>query len=55
MKLIMHTSIFSIVFAGVLASALTTKPTAPVRVNHSFAVSYAMPVPSCMPGETCVK
>jgi hypothetical protein len=53
MKLIMHASIFSIVFAGFLASALTTKPTAPVHASHSLVVSYAMPVPSCDPGVGC--
>ena len=47
MKLFAHTSILSVVFAGVLAGALTTKPTAPVTGNHSVTVSYAMPVPTC--------
>jgi hypothetical protein len=53
MKLIMHTSIFSLVFAGFLASALTTKTTAPVPASHSLVVSYAMPVPNCDPNTGC--
>jgi hypothetical protein len=53
MKLIMHTSIFSVVFAGILASALTTKPTAPVTGSRSLVVPYAMPVPNCPPDTGC--
>jgi hypothetical protein len=53
MKLIMHTSIFSVVFAGILASALTTKPTAQVPVSRGLAVSYSMPVPNCDPATGC--
>ena len=53
MKLVMHTSIFSIVFAGVLASALTTKTTTPVSASHSLVVSFAMPVPNCDPNTGC--
>jgi hypothetical protein len=53
MKLLVHASIFSVVFAGVLASAVTTKHTSAIPVNHSLVVSHAMPVPSCPPGNTC--
>ncbi len=31
MKLLVHASIFSVVFAGFVASAVTTKPTDPVH------------------------
>jgi hypothetical protein len=53
MKLLVHASIFSVVFAGFVASALTTKPTAQVTANHSLVISHAMPVPNCPPGEGC--
>ena len=53
MKLLVHASIFSVVFAGFIASALTTKPTTHVPANHSLVVSHAMPVPNCPPGEGC--
>ena len=36
MKLLVHASIFSVVFAGFVASALTTKVTAHVTSNHSL-------------------
>ncbi len=49
MKLLVHASIFSVVFAGFVASALTTKVTAHVTANHSLVVSHAMPVPTCGP------
>ena len=52
MKLLVHASIFSVVFAGFVASALTTKPTAHVTANHSLVVSHAMPVPNCPPGDS---
>ncbi len=52
-KLIMHTSIFSIAFAGILASALTTKPTMPAPASHSLVVPFAMPVPNCDPNTGC--
>lgn len=51
MKLFVHASIFSIVFAGFVASAVTIKPTSHVTANHSLVVSHAMPVPNCPPGE----
>ena len=51
MKLLVHASIFSVVFAGFVASAVTTKPTAHVTANHSLVVSHAMPVPTCPPGD----
>jgi hypothetical protein len=51
MKLFVHASIFSIVFAGFVASAVTTKPTEPVTASHSLVVSHAMPVPACNPGD----
>jgi hypothetical protein len=53
MKLLVHASIFSVVFAGFVASALTTKPTAPVTVSHSLVLSNAMPVPTCPPSKGC--
>ncbi len=55
MKLTVHASIFSIVFAGFMASALTTKPTAPTSSSQSFAVSHALPVPNCPPSTGCPK
>ena len=51
MKLFVHASIFSVVFAGFVASAVTTKPTDHVTASHSLVVSHAMPVPTCPPGE----
>jgi len=53
MKLFVHASIFSVVFAGFVASAVTTKSTSTNRVtaDHSLVVSHTMPVPSCNPGE----
>jgi len=51
MKLFVHASIFSIVFAGFVASAVTVKPTQHVTANHSLVVSHAMPVPTCTPGQ----
>jgi hypothetical protein len=51
MKLFVHASIFSVVFAGFVASAVTIKSTDRVTANHSLVVSHAMPVPSCNPGE----
>jgi hypothetical protein len=53
MKLFIHTSILSVVFAGVLAGAVTIKPTAPVTGTHSQAISYAMPIPTCPTGTGC--
>jgi hypothetical protein len=53
MKLVMHTTIFSVAFAGILASALTTKPATPALASHSLVVSYAMPVPNCDPATGC--
>jgi hypothetical protein len=53
MKLIVHAYIFSVVFAGILAGAVTTKPTVSVPENHSLVVSHAMPVPSCPPSTGC--
>ncbi len=54
MKLLVHASIFSVVFAGFVASALTSKPTARITANHSLVISSAMPVPSCDPNTGCV-
>jgi hypothetical protein len=54
MKLIVNASIFSVVFAGFVASALTSKPTTPIHANHSLVISNAMPVPSCDPNTGCV-
>jgi hypothetical protein len=53
MKLFVHASIFSVIFAGFVASALTTKHTASLPANHSMVVSHAMPVPSCPPSTGC--
>jgi hypothetical protein len=41
------------VFAGFVASALTTKPTAPASGSHSLVISHAMPVPNCPPSTGC--
>jgi hypothetical protein len=51
MKLFVHASIFSIVFAGFVASAVTIKSTDHVTASHSLVVSHAMPVPNCAPGD----
>jgi hypothetical protein len=53
MKLLAHASIFSVLFAGIVASAVTTKHTNSVPLNHSFMVSHALPVPSCPPSKGC--
>ena len=50
MKLFVHASIFSIVFAGFVASAITVKPAEHVTAAHSLVVSHAVPVPACNPG-----
>jgi hypothetical protein len=51
MKLFVHASIFSIVFAGVVASAVTTKSRDRITASHSFVAPHAMPVPTCRPGD----
>ena len=52
MKLFVHASIFSVVFAGFVASAVTTKSTDHVTASHSLvAAPHAMPVPTCRPGD----
>ncbi len=52
MKLFVHASIFSVVFAGFVASAVTTKSTDHVTASHSLVASpHAMPVPTCRPGD----
>jgi hypothetical protein len=53
MKLAVHASIFSLVFAGFVASAVTTKPTAPTNESHSLVISRTMPVPNCPPDTGC--
>ncbi len=53
MKLTVHASIFSIVFAGFMASALTTKPTEPSHASRSMTISTSMPVPNCPPDTGC--
>ena len=50
MKLFVHASIFSVVFAGFVAGAVTTKYTSALPANHSLVLSQDMPVPSCPPG-----
>jgi hypothetical protein len=49
MKLIVHATIFSVVFAGFVASALTTKHVSSMPANRSLIISSAMPVPNCPP------
>jgi hypothetical protein len=52
MKLFVHASIFSVVFAGFVGSAVTTKSTDHVTASHSLvAAPHAMPVPTCKPGD----
>ncbi len=53
MKLLVHASIFSVVFAGFVASAVTNKPTTKMPANHSLVLSYSMPVPNCPPDTGC--
>jgi hypothetical protein len=53
MKLLVHAAIFSVIFAGFVASAVTTKHTNSLPANHSLVVSRAMPVPSCRPKTGC--
>ncbi len=53
MKLLAHASVFSVLFAGFVASAVTIKPTTSVPANHSLVVSNALPVPSCPPSKGC--
>jgi hypothetical protein len=54
MKLFVHASIFSIVFTGFVAGAVTSHPTTTLNSVPSFAISSAMPVPSCDPRTGCV-
>jgi hypothetical protein len=51
MKLFVHASIFSLIFAGFVASAVTTKHTAAIPANHSLVISHEMPVPNCPPND----
>jgi hypothetical protein len=51
MKLFVHAAIFSVIFAGFVASAVTTKETSAIPANHSLVVSHAMPVPNCPPDD----
>jgi hypothetical protein len=53
MKLLVHASIFSVLFAGFVASAVTVKPITSISANHSLVISRAMPVPSCPPSTGC--
>jgi hypothetical protein len=53
MKLAVHASIFSVIFAGFVAGAVTTKHTDTLPANHSLVVSHAMPVPNCPPSTGC--
>jgi hypothetical protein len=53
MKLVVHASIFSVIFAGFVAGAVTTKHTESVSAEHSLVVSHAMPVPNCPPDTGC--
>jgi hypothetical protein len=54
MKLFVHASIFSVVFAGFVASALAFNPTKPIQATHNLVISHSMPVPSCDPRTGCV-
>jgi hypothetical protein len=49
MKLLVHASIFSVVFAGFVAGALTTKAPDHLTARYGLVVSHTMPVPSCDP------
>jgi hypothetical protein len=49
MKLAVHASIFSVIFAGFVASALTTKHTVTTTPHHVLIISHGMPVPTCDP------
>jgi hypothetical protein len=49
MKLAVHASIFSVIFAGFVASALTTKHTVTTAPHSGLIISYEMPVPNCHP------
>jgi hypothetical protein len=53
MKLAVHASIFSLVFAGFVASAVTTKNTTAPGSHRTLVLSYAMPVPNCPPSTGC--
>lgn len=53
MKLAVHASIFSLIFAGFVASAVTTKHTSAVGTHRGLVISYAMPVPNCPPSTGC--
>jgi hypothetical protein len=57
MKLAVHASVLSLVFAGFVASAFTPKATAFTTAftpaNHSMVIANAMPVPSCTPDQGC--
>jgi hypothetical protein len=55
MKLFVHASIFSVVFAGFVASALTShSAVTPANQGRGLVISNAMPVPSCSPRTGCV-
>ena len=53
MKLAVHATIFSAIFAGFVAGAITTKPTTLVSGKHSLSISHRMPVPNCPPDTGC--
>jgi hypothetical protein len=53
MKLTVHAAIFSIVFAGFVAGAVTTSPTKTLKGAHSTVISTRMPVPNCPPDTGC--
>jgi hypothetical protein len=55
MKLFVNASIFSVVFAGFVANALTShSAVTPAHQGRSMVVSSFMPVPSCSPKTGCV-
>ena len=53
MKLMVHATVFSAIFAGFVAGAVTIKPTQPANGNHGLVISTAMPVPNCPPDTGC--
>lgn len=53
MKLAIHASIFSVIFAGFVAGAVTTRNTETAPASHTLGVTHAMPVPNCPPDTGC--
>ena len=53
MKLAIHVSVLSMLFAGFCAAVVTTKQTAPAGAHRGLILSYRMPVPNCPPDKGC--